>query len=416
MSTKKQLTLKSNMLWNSVGSMIRLICNYAITIAAVRLSTGFDVAGSLAISMSISNLILPFADYRLRTLQITDVKNERSSHRYVGLRVLTSLFAFIAGTLYAIITSSFASLIPVLLYLIYSLTVNFIEVFHAIDWRNYRMDISGISYILQGVANLASFSVTLWTTNSLIWAIIAMIVSEILVGAFYDAPQAAKFEGITPVIDILPSLKLLFTLTPLVISQVLSTAVLTIPRQQLEISLGTDALGIYASVASPVLIVQMGATYVYSPLLRELAQRLNSDKRSALKLIKKTTGFMILITGILSLLLLMFGDRLLAILFGDDISQHTYILQPAILFTLITAFVWFMNDLLITVRNYKGAFIGNAVAAVLTVTLSQWFISMFGINGPSWVGTVAYSGALLVMVVVFAHSYRKLPHNTSIND
>ncbi|WP_216378590.1 lipopolysaccharide biosynthesis protein [Arcanobacterium phocae] len=416
MSTNKPLTLKSNMLWNSIGSMIRLICNYVMTIAAVRLSTGFDVAGSLAISMSISNLILPFADYRLRTLQITDVKNERSSNQYVGLRIITSLFAFVAGSFYAIITSSFSSLIPVLLYLIYSLTVNFIEVFHAIDWRNYRMDISGISYILQGITNLLSFSVVLWTTNSLTWAIIAMIISEILVGVFYDAPQAAKFESITPVVDILPSLKLLLTLTPLVISQVLSTAVLTIPRQQLEISLGTAALGIYASVASPVLIVQMGATYVYSPLLRELAQRLNSDKHSALKLIKKTTGFILLITGLLSVLLLIFGNWLLTILFGNEISQHTYILQPAILFTLITAFVWFMNDLLITVRNYKGAFIGNAIAAVLTVTLSQGFINMFGINGPSWVGTASYSSALIVMVAVFAYSYRKLPRHSIIEE
>lgn len=82
------------MLWNSAGSTIRLACNYVITIAAVRLSSGFDVAGGLAIAMSIANLVLPFADYRLRTLQITDVKNERSSNHYVGLRILTSFIAF----------------------------------------------------------------------------------------------------------------------------------------------------------------------------------------------------------------------------------------------------------------------------------------------------------------------------------
>ncbi|SDU78212.1 lipopolysaccharide biosynthesis protein [Arcanobacterium phocae] len=416
MSTNKQLSLKDNMLWNSAGSMVRLACNYLITIAAVRLSSGFDVAGGLAIAMSIANLVLPFADYRLRTLQITDVKNERSSNHYVGLRILTSFIAFFAGSFYALFTASLNNLVPVILYLIYCLIISFTEVFRAIDWRNYRMDISGISYILQGVIDVVSFSFGLWLTNSLIWAIIAMTVSEILLGILYDAPRAAKFESIKPALEILPSLKLLLTLTPLAVSQVLSTIVFTIPRQQLEISLGADALGIYASVASPVLIVQMGATYVYSPLLRELAQRLNSDKHSALKLIKKTTGFILLITGLLSVLLLIFGNWLLTILFGNEISQHTYILQPAILFTLITAFVWFMNDLLITIRNYKGAFIGNAIAAVLTITLSQGFITMFGINGPSWVGTASYSSALIVMVVVFAHNYRKLPRHSSIEE
>lgn len=227
--------------------------------------------------------------------------------------------------------------------------------------------------------------------------------------------RALPNSSIKPIIEILPSLKLLLTLTPVAISQVLSTVVFTVPRQQLELTLGADALGIYASVASPVLIVQMGATYVYSPLLRELSQRLHSNKQSALKLIKKTTGFILLITVVLSILLLVFGNWLLEILFGSEISQHTYILQPAILFTLVTAFVWFMNDLLITVRNYKGAFIGNALAAVLTVILSQWFINMFGINGPSWVGTAAYSGALVIMVILFAQSYRKLP-SPSLDD
>ena len=45
------------MLWNSAGSTIRLVCNYLITIAVVRLSHGFDAAGTLSLAMSIANLV-----------------------------------------------------------------------------------------------------------------------------------------------------------------------------------------------------------------------------------------------------------------------------------------------------------------------------------------------------------------------
>lgn len=409
MSENKKLSLKSNMLWNSAGSIVRLACNYIITIAAVRLSDGFDTAGALAIAMSIANLFTPIADYRLRTLQITDVTNERSSQEYVGLRIVTSFLAFVTGSLYAFLTSSLAMFIPVILYLVYSLVVNFIEVFHAIDWRHSRMDISGISYIIQGITNLGAFCSTLWITNSLNWAIISMIIVEILVGIFYDARRAASFEGIYPSIDFFPAFKMLLDLTPLVLSQILSTSVLTIPRQQLELTLGAEALGIYASVASPVLIVQMGATYVYSPLLRELSERLHTNKVTGLNLIKKTTLFISLATGATSLFLLFFGRFILELLFGKQISQYVYILQPAILFTIITAFVWFMTDLLVTLRNYKGAFLGNSLAAFSTVVFSQFFIDHFGINGPSWIGATAYSLALMSMSIAFAYSYKKLP-------
>ena len=73
------LSLKKNIAWNSAGSIVRLGCNYLITIAVVRLSHGFDAAGALSLAMSISNLVAPFADFRLRTVQVTDVRGEHSS-------------------------------------------------------------------------------------------------------------------------------------------------------------------------------------------------------------------------------------------------------------------------------------------------------------------------------------------------
>lgn len=110
MMRDKNISLRQNMVWNSAGSMTRLACNYLITIAVVRLSSGFDAAGSLALAMSISNVIWPLADFRLRTVQITDVHNEHSSGEYVGLRILTSLFAVSVGLIYALVTVAWESI------------------------------------------------------------------------------------------------------------------------------------------------------------------------------------------------------------------------------------------------------------------------------------------------------------------
>ena len=47
----RELSLKANVLWNSIGSMFYLGCQWLITVLVVRLSSGFDAAGLLSLAM-----------------------------------------------------------------------------------------------------------------------------------------------------------------------------------------------------------------------------------------------------------------------------------------------------------------------------------------------------------------------------
>lgn len=408
MAQAEPLSLRTNMLWNTIGSTFRLACNYLVGVAVVRLSHGFDAAGGLALVMAIANLINPFADFRLRTIQVTDVKGERSAGEYVGLRIIATAFSFGVGLMYSLATEP-ASMLPlVAIYLVYSLATNFIEVLHAIDQRHRRMDYIGKSYMIQGVTTLGGFCAVLWLTNSLILAVTAMAVLVILVGLLYDLPRSAQFEGLRPVIDLLPSIKFLATLVPLVLAQVCSSAVLTFPRQYLESSHGADALGIYNSVAMPVTIVQMGAVYVYSPLMGEFANRFHTDKRSGLALLWRTTAGILGVTLLAAVFLLVAGKPILGLIFGSKILEHTYLLPPAILCTMITAFAWFMNDLLVAVRDMTASFLGNAVAALTALASMRMMVDAFDINGVSWVGVLSYSVSVALLGLLLARDYHRM--------
>lgn len=180
------LSLKQNIAWNSVGSMIRLGCNYLITIAVVRLSSGFDAAGTLSLAMSVSNLVSPFADFRLRTVQVTDVRNEHSAGEYVALRLMTSILAFLVGLIYSIATCTTDAIPAIVAYLVSSMAANMIEGMHAIDQRHMRMDYIGRSYMLQGISNLVLFSVMLWLTDSLVIACISMAAATLAIFSISD--------------------------------------------------------------------------------------------------------------------------------------------------------------------------------------------------------------------------------------
>lgn len=402
------LSTGKNIIWNSAGSMTRLACNWLITVLVVRLSDGFDAGGLLSLAMSVANLVAPFADFRLRTIQVTDVKDEHTSGEYIGMRIMTTLSAYLVGIVYALLTCNTSSMPVVALYLVQALSVSFIDGSHAICQRHSRMDYIGISYALQGLCNLFSFSVILYLTNVLEFAVLGMAISTIAVGVLYSFPRAASFETIAPSIRFVTALKTLATLFPLVLAQVASSAVLTVPKQFLALEFGDAALGIYSAIAAPTLIVQMGASYLYTPMIGVFAERFNSDKKAALRLLHNVMLGIVGVLAIASLGFFIAGEPVLVLLFGERIRGNISLIQPALVCTFATAICWFLNDLLLSLRDFKASFLGNAVAAAVAFIATRPLVSTWQQNGVSMVGICAYLTGALVLVLFFANDYKRL--------
>lgn len=405
--TPQELSLKQNMAWNTFGSLTRIAANYLITIVVVRLSEGYDAAGALSLAMSISNMFYPFAEMRLRVLYVTDTKDEHSSQEYLGFRVVSTVLAFVAGFLYALFTSSAASLMAVIIYLILSLFQTFIEGFYAIDQRHNRMDYIGKSYFMQGVGTFTLFCVGMYTTRSLELSLLLMMLAVVLIFVLYDLPQARKFENVHPVIHPKEVVKKLATLMPLAAAQAACSAVLTLPRQYLAFTMGSAALGIYASVAAPTTIIQMGATYIYNPLLGTLADSFSQSTKAGLTMLAKIMGA-IFITGLVLIgLLMVCGDWVLELLFGRSIAEYTYLLLPAMICTFVTAFSWFLNDVMVSLRNYKASFVGNIAAVLTSLATFRVFISTQGMNGVSITGIISYAVSIVVLIIFLIVGLKK---------
>lgn len=407
-ASEKELSTTQNILWNSIGSMIRLACNWLITVLVIRLTRGFDAGGALSLAMSVANLITPFSDFRLRTVQVTDITGEHTSGEYVGFRVLTSFSSLLIGALYALITCPISSFPVIALYLVQAVSASFIEASHAICQRHRRMDYIGVSYTLQGISNLAVFSTVLGLTNSLEYAVACMAIATILIAIFYSFPRAALFEPISPTIDLKAAIPPLLKLFPLVIAQVASSAVLTVPKQYLAVQYGDAALGIFSAIAAPTVIIQMGASYLYTPLIRIFAQRFNNDKRSALRLLRKVTLGIVFIAACSSLGFFLVGEPVMVLIFGERIRGNLDLLQPALACTFVTAICWFMNDLLLSLRDYPASFLGNAAAAAVALAATRPCVDLWQQNGVSVVGIVAYLTGTLILICFLVRDYRRL--------
>ena len=288
--------MRENMLWNSAGSITYLACQWLVTVLIVRLSNGYDAAGLLSLAMSVTGAFGTFANYKMGTYQISDIKHENTTSEYLGFRLITLGGSFVACIIYSLVTCPLSSLLTIVLYFLFKAVGLVIDILHGLDQLNRRMDFIGKSFMLQGFATLAAFVGIFWPTQSLDAAIIAMGIATLAVLFLYDLPHSRTFESFGIGITGKKALYLLKRSFSAVLASLACSAIFTVPKQLLLVMLGDAALGIYSSVAAPALVVQMGATYLYAPLLDVFSRHYAEGSKSEfLHLLWRTVGGVVLI-------------------------------------------------------------------------------------------------------------------------
>ena len=408
--TDKALSIRANMMWNATGSLVYMAAQWLTTVLVVRLSTGYDAAGLLALGMAVSNIFSPIGYYKVRTYQVSDLDEEFSFAQYLGFRIVTVGLAIVVMFVYCFLTCPADTWLTVILYGFFSLGPVFVDVLHGEEQRESRMDVIGISFTLRGVFLLVSFTAGMAFFNSLNIALILMTVSTYLVIAIFDGTAFMKVtrKPLKPAFDALAIRSLFVKCLPLVIASFFCWAVPAIPRQALNDVMGEWFLGIYSSVAAPVLIVQMCAQYIYAPLLTRFAEYLKArDMRGFLGLVLKVSVAIFALAAIFGLIFAFVGEPLLVLIFGASIAPYAYLIVPLVLCTVMTAYVWFLGDVLITMRRNRENLVGYVISFAVILVSMYPMIYAFEMNGVSFAIMLAYGVSILFFLVCMVRDARK---------
>lgn len=404
----KPLSARTNMLWNSIGSLTYYGCQWLTTVLVVRLSTNFESAGVLALVMSIYNIFQPFAVYRMYTYQISDVNRENTTAEYLAFRAFTCFCAFSLCACYAAFTCSLETLFAVVFYCLYKSVSLFTAVWQGQEQVYGRLDYVGKALSLHGILSLIAFCSVLSATSNIHYAIAAMFLASLLVALLYEMPRFKSFEKISFGISKKKTIHLLLRCFPIVIASVALSTSFSIPRQYLSTIAGDNALGIYASIAAPAVIIQMGATYIYNPLLTYFANYYKQNNRNKLLRLLFYTLVGIVILGIfLAFILNLISAPLFTLLYGNEIIPYLYLFLPVIAVTILTALVWFMSDLLVTFRCFKGSFFGNVIAFFCSIPASIYCITNWDMNGVSFAGIISCTISIIVMTMFTIHTIHR---------
>lgn len=417
MSQTSPISLRCNVLWNTFGCAFYQGCQWVITVLVVLLSSDYSNSGILALAMSIGNVFFGLATYNMRTYQISDVNNVNSADNYAAMRIVTILGALALCGCYALVTSGSAgAFLSIAAYLLFKSDEAFANVLYGIDQKAQRMDFIGKSQIIRGFCSVLSFSLVLYSTDELPLAIMVMGVACMIVSLLFDLRKSSELAGfLHPHIEARRLRSLLRSCFPSVCSIVISGLVVTVARQLFYFKYGDSALGIYATVATPSVLIQVLANNLYSPMLVSIADAFASgDHKTTARKMTKLACAVLVVGLVVSCGLALVGEPLLTFVYGAEISEYAYLLFPALIVTTLMAIAYLLSDLLIIIRCMRGALLLNATALVATIATINVLIDRFYMNGINIALITAYGLSIVVGIIIISvvlNRSANSPHN-----
>ena len=338
---------KSNFVWNAVGNITYMMCQWLITVL-VPILGGFGDAGILSVAMSVSATCQTIGMFGIRNFQVSDVEGKYHNSCYVGLRAITCGAAIVACLVFSLVSGyHFNQVIAILLFMTFRLAETYSDVLHGIAQKNGRLYIGGISFFIKGVGLLVSFLVAfLLSKNNLNAGLLAMTAFSCATVVLYDLPQVRKIADFRLTDSLGGCGRLALETLPLCIYLFLYSAIFTLPKLILGDVSGESILGAYSSIYAPAMLLQAASTYLYTPFATNFGDlRQKGDKKAFRSLLLKIVIAILIMSAVVLVMALLLGEFALVLVFGEKIRPYAGYLLPILLVNIGCAYFGYCNRL-----------------------------------------------------------------------
>ena len=391
--SESPLGIRANILWNTLGNFIYLASQWFLTFCVVAV-LGIENMGVFSLAIAITGAVIGISFYGVRSFQVSDVKGKYLDQVYVLARIITSAISlvvcavFVAFNAYSLYVS-----VCILVYMLFKISESLSDVYQGVFQKTMRMDYIGKSFIIKGIAILLLFLATIYLTQDLLLGVVALCLCSCVIIALYDMRYAKKFIQTIKETDwVSPTKALLIECLPIAGYTVVFNMLSQIPRYFIEIQMGMEALGFYATIAMPVAIVQVSASFIFAPLTTPFAQHLNKGEIASFsRLLVKTLLFLGALSVVSIIVFALLGEWMLIMLFGEMIAPYTYLLMPLVICTILVAVSWFLSTLLVVLRKQKTLLLIAVISLAIVLFGSLPLIELFAQNGASIVLIVSLS-------------------------
>lgn len=421
MQQLKPQTLRRNFSWTFAGNVVYTACQWGMLVVLAKLGSP-EMVGQFTLGIAITTPIIMFTNMHLRSVQITDTKNEFLFSDFLGLRLLSSGLALLAIAAITIVTGYRLETSIVILAIGFAKAFESIsDVFYGLSHQQEQMDRIARSLMIKGPLSLLLLGLGVYLTSSVVWGAVGLAVAWALVLLYYDIrsgvfilsktlpPKSSVAAALQPRWHGKTLRKLIWLALPLGFVTMLISLNTNIPRYFVERYLGERELGIFAAIA----YLMVAGQIVVGALADSASPRLakyyaGGNIKGFCSLLLKLVGIGGLLGGLAVLVAAVAGRPLLTLVYRPEYAQQAGIL------------VWLMVAAGI---GFVGSFLGYAVtaaryfriqiplfclAAVVSAIGCQWLIPIYGLQGAAIALIITASVQLILIVAVLLYALHRL--------
>jgi O-antigen/teichoic acid export membrane protein len=407
-------TLRSDFFWTFFGNGIYAACQWAVLVLLAKTGSP-EIVGRYALAVAIATPVITFATFQLRSVQVTDIREQHSFGDYLGFKIWTMIAAMVVLTIicfafrYPVASAALIEILGIAL-AIEALS----DVYYGRMQSRHKMDRIAKSMIARGLLSVTAMAIVFWLTKNLPLALLAIVACRVAVMLSYDmrvcdlvdSGDKARSGVFQPAFKWDVQLTLLKTAFPVGLVSVLLALNTSIPRYFIAWSVGPRELGIFSALA---FFQSTGNTVVgalgqaaFGRLAREFADG-NTQKFMAILVKLTCAGLGLGLVGVV--VASVAGKQILGILYrpeyGERANLLTYLMIAAGMGYLSQFFGYAVTAARIFVAQIPLSFI---VGLTLTGTCYMW-VPRFGVVGAIWaiattmlVQLLGYSLLLLVSI------------------
>ncbi|SDN32349.1 Membrane protein involved in the export of O-antigen and teichoic acid [Paenibacillus sp. yr247] len=401
--------LKINFIWLFGGNMIYAFCQFLYITLITKLGS-IEMVGVFSLGLAITAPVFMFSNLQLRIVQVSDSKNEFVFGDFLALRLVSMAFGLLVTfiIIQLFYNNSFVKYIALIL-AVYKSIEGICDIIFSLFQKNENLPLVSASLILKGILTVVFLTVCMYFFKNLIAVVtvIALVMALILI--FVDIKNLRMYNRFQPIFNMRKLKKIFITSLPLGFVTLLVCLNINIPRYFLEQYVGIKELGIFASISN---LMIAGATIV-SALGQSASPKLvkyfgEGNRKSFTSLLLKMIGIAILVAVCGFIISLLFGERLLVLIFSKDFIGYEHILLITILSAGIGFIASFLGDGLNAARAYKIQVPIIIVSVLSCLVCSYLLIPTKGLEGAAFVLVITSVLNMLLMGIILIGKIRKM--------
>lgn len=413
---RNKSNVKKDFIFNTIGTGINAFNSLFFMIMATRIN-GVSDAGIFTFAFSTAALFQIIGVYSGRIYQITD-NTKATNEDYLVNKVITCVIMFVVSILFILLRGyTGKKMLVILILCIYRTLEAFSEVIYAYFQKNYELYKVGISLVLKNVLGLIVFLTINIFTRNLIYSTLGLVLNYILIMLSYDFKifrnNFIKLRNIN-----LNNQKKIFSLgfSTFLLSFLLMYIV-NIPRYVIDFKMSDASSSIFGILIMPASVVVLIAQFILHPFLMKINDFLihkdyKNLKKNVMNICLVTSAFGIFATFIAYLI----GIPILEFIYGISLKKYLMALIVVLIGATLYGVVSILSNILVAMRIASKQIIISFVVSIFSLFISICFINSLGVNGACYGYTITMLLDIILYIVLFAITEKKLEKGKIKND